>query len=118
MMLGRFLDKLNSFPATAPVRFDFCGFSPTDFGSYRGFYDQLALGFQMAEYGKEITVEQLAELASKAVGKVFTGYKGGDYVMHRGTALWVANYGECWSTAICGVRDREHEVIIETEYQP
>lgn len=37
-----------------------------------------------------------AELLSEckaAMGQVFTGYKGGDYVMGALTPVWVANYG-------------------------
>jgi hypothetical protein len=38
--------------------------------------------------------ELLAECEA-AMGQVFTGYKGGDYVMGALTPLWVATYGCC-----------------------
>lgn len=56
--------------------------------SYRGYYNQLAFPKGSA------TVSELLEDAKNAVGDVFTGYKGGEYIMYRDTEVWVANYSE------------------------
>ena len=68
--------------------------------------------------GKEVKGWSLADLIKQlkeAVGKVYTGYKGGDYTMTEDTPLWVANYGETGSTAITGVLDQGWCVLIVTD---
>jgi hypothetical protein len=59
--------------------------------SYRGYYSDLA--FQ--ESDKPVDVVELLETCRACMGQVFTGYKGGDYVMGALTPVWVANYGDC-----------------------
>jgi hypothetical protein len=44
LTLGELIEKLGSFRPEMQITFDFCGFIPTKFDSYRGYYDQLALG--------------------------------------------------------------------------
>jgi hypothetical protein len=56
--------------------------------SYRGYYEQLA--FEPAE---NVTVGSMLEHARSALGKTFTGYKGGEYEMHEYTDVWLARYG-------------------------
>lgn len=57
--------------------------------SYRGYYTDLAFE---PESNRQPASEALATLRS-CMGKTFTGYKGGDFVMHENTPLWEANYG-------------------------
>lgn len=57
--------------------------------SYRGYYCDLA--FERAE-GTRLAGDLLAECRA-AMGEVFEGYKGGDFVMGRNTPLWVSSYG-------------------------
>jgi hypothetical protein len=111
--LIRLLDQVEK-PET-PVRFDFARFKPKDLDSYRGYYDQLALGW--GEMEKERTVEEMLVMCRQAVGNTFEGYKGGLYTMRLSTPLWVANYGDCHDTAIVGVVDAGWQVIIETAFQ-
>lgn len=59
--------------------------------SYRGFYDDIA--FSLSE-GTRLASDVLAECRA-AMGQVFVGYKGGDYVMGALTPVWVAEYGYC-----------------------
>lgn len=59
--------------------------------SYRGYYCDLAF-----ERGKgKMPVRELLKECRAAMGQVFTGYKGGDYVMGALTPIWIAKYGEC-----------------------
>lgn len=58
--------------------------------SYRGYYCDLAF-----EPGKDMTAGELLEECQNAMGRVFQGYKGGDYLMGETTPLWVAEYGDC-----------------------
>lgn len=56
--------------------------------SYRGFYHELAF-----EPAPTVTVGAMVEAARSAVGRTFTGYKGGDYTMTAYTPVWLAAYG-------------------------
>ena len=56
--------------------------------SYRGFYDELAF-----EPKENVTIGDMLEAARSALGKTFTGYKGGDYVMEEFTYVWLSYYG-------------------------
>src|SRR5690242_3575186 len=57
--------------------------------SYRGYYDQLAF-----EPASNVSVASLLAAARSALGKTFTGYKGGEYLMGSETPCWIAKYGE------------------------
>lgn len=111
--LIRLLDRVEK-PETE-VRFDFARFVPKDLDSYRGYYDQLAMGWHESE--KPVTVAALLVMCRQAVGNTFEGYKGGRYTMRLTTPLWVANWGDCHDTAIVGVLDVGWQVIIETAFQ-
>lgn len=67
--------------------------------SYRGYYSDLA--FEPSE--KPEKVSELVARARSCMGKVFVGYKGGDYVMGETTPVWVARYGEGWSPRLMGL---------------
>lgn len=56
--------------------------------SYRGDYSCLA--FEKVE---NITVGEMLNAAQSAIGKTFTGYKGGDYIMNNLTDIYLAEYG-------------------------
>lgn len=57
--------------------------------SYRGHYCDLAF-----EPSMELrSVRDLLNVCYSAMGRVFEGYKGGDYLMGENTPLWVASYG-------------------------
>jgi hypothetical protein len=56
--------------------------------SYRGYYDELA--FDPVE---ETTFGDMLQHARSALGKTFTGYKGGDFKMTGDTRCWIAPYG-------------------------
>lgn len=72
MTLGQLIGELERVPPSASVSYDEGG-NPGAFHSYRGYYDQLALGCS----GEPMTVARLLERAKEADGGVFTGWKGG-----------------------------------------
>lgn len=109
--LGSLIAALERQPPENLVRFDFCGIGPTGVNSYRGFYDHLAIGW---EDHAPTTVAGLLKTLREAVGQVYEGYKGGHYRMTRSTPVWVANYGQCDSTAIVAVDDIGYTTIIRT----
>lgn len=109
--LGEFIGALEKCDNSKDVYFEFANYSPTRFDSYRGYYEQLALGFKE---DASMTVSELLESAKKALGHTFEGYKGGFYTMFKNTPVWAANYGRSNSTAIIGVKECKYAVYILT----
>jgi hypothetical protein len=85
MTLGKLIAALEAMPADAQVA------NLRDTHSYRGYYSDLA--FELSDDTRP-AAELLAE-CKEAMGQVFTGYKGGDFVMGSLTPVWVAHYGCC-----------------------
>jgi hypothetical protein len=99
----------------AAVVFDFEYLYPIDIDSWRGIYRELALGFESGD--NKMTVVDFYKMIKDCVGKTFTGYKGGDFVMGKNTPVWVANYGNSGNTAVIDIIDNEYEVVIITGYR-
>ena len=59
--------------------------------SYRGYYSDLA--FQLGGGTRKAT--DLLQECKAAMGQVFGGYKGGDFMMGALTPVWIAAYGSC-----------------------
>jgi len=113
--IGRFIEHLEQQDPNHTISFDFCGFVPADFDSYRGFYDQLALGYS-DDYSQEVKVSTLLEKAKDTQFKQYTGYKGGSYRMTPETLLWCDNWGQATGTAVVDVLNCEYYVKIVTQY--
>lgn len=109
MTLGGFIIALMKCDPSSTVTFD-SGQHPGKFDSYRGYYRFLALGRD----GKSpVSVADLLTAANSCVGQTFEGYKGGDFRMDEGTALWAAEYGDC-GPGIVGIEDQGAMVVIKT----
>ncbi|HEX6939884.1 MAG TPA: hypothetical protein VF158_10770 [Longimicrobiales bacterium] len=83
MTLGALIGALEALPADRDI---------TGFGgphSYRGYYEDLA--FEPSEAVQ--TVADLLATCRGCMGRVFEGYKGGEYVMGEITPVWIALYG-------------------------
>lgn len=115
LTLGEFIAKLKSCPQDVWVEFDFCSFVPDGCDSYRGYYEDLALGFRESD-SEELTVAQLLEEMQEANGREFSGWKGGEFEMGDSTPLWVANRGDATGTAVTGVKSYHYKVVIKTRY--
>lgn len=85
MTLGKLIAALEAMPEGAEVA------NINSAHSYRGYYSDLA--FERDE-GTRPATDLLAECKA-AMGQVFCGYKGGNYVMGALTPLWIATYGCC-----------------------
>lgn len=122
--VGQFMDRLKAMPADEPVKFDFVHFGPTKLESYRGFYEDAALGYEECGhlraggvYGYPKAGELLAHF-ERTMGKVFCGWKGGNgRPIIRDTSLWVANPGETGGTVIVDVQYLESYVTIVTRHE-
>jgi hypothetical protein len=78
--------------------------------SYRGYYSDLA--FKPTD--KKVTVEALFKLCQNCMGREFTGYKGGEFLMGENTPLWIASYGDC-GNRLMGLDDSKKIIIPKTE---
>jgi hypothetical protein len=85
LTLGKLITELEAMPMHAQVA------NLRDPDSYRGYYSDLY--FERQE-GTRPVYDLLADCKS-AMGREFTGYKGGKYVMGVRTPLWVATHGCC-----------------------
>lgn len=103
MTLGKLIAELEKLPPETPV------FGLGKLMSYRGYYCDLAF----SPTGEQRSVKSLLDECREAMGKVFTGYKGGDYVMGETTPLWLAAYGEC-GERIMGLSEKDGAFRIDT----
>lgn len=104
LTLGGLIDRLAKLPAECSIQWDFGYLKPTAVGSYRGYYEQLAIGHTDGHEDGFRTVGELLANLRAAVGATFTGYKGGSYVMHRDTPVWLGNYGESGAHMVVAVK--------------
>lgn len=86
MTLGGLITALEVMPEGARVANIGCAHS------YRGYYSDLA--FERKSQGTRRASALLRE-CKVALGKKFTGYKGGEFQMNADTPLWIAGYGCC-----------------------
>lgn len=105
---------IKKYDHEASVKFDFEYIKPTYYDSWRGVYAELALGFSIE--GDDVSVTKFLEMTKAVIGKEFTGYKGGEFVMSKNTPIWVANYGNSGQTGLVDVIDEEYSVILVTKY--
>jgi hypothetical protein len=122
--LGSLIEALSKIEnKEADVQFDFCYLRPTKVGSYRGYYDHLALGWSDESVtdkdGKFLrhwpSVQSLIDELKAAIGRTFEGWKGGDYRMTEETPVWVANRGESGGTGIIEIGvEGDHTVLLVT----
>lgn len=115
MTLGALLKALENEPDKNEVRFAFGMLAVTGVDSYRGYYDQLAVGWGEA-YGKTLTVAEFAAVLKQSMHNPLVGYKGGEFLMEERTPLWAANYGECPQTAIIGIAESGIDFLLETTH--
>lgn len=112
LTLGELIKSLSRCDKERTVKFDFCYFYPSGTHSYRGYYEQLAIG-----YSDEATAPEVGDFLEElkgAVGQDYYGYKGGVYTMTENTPVWVDRPRNASGTGVVGVRDNGYQVIIET----
>lgn len=113
LTLGGLIEELKKLKASMPVYFSSANETElTNIGnedSYRGYYCDLA--FDKGEKVK--TVGELLKQCQKALGKEYTGYRGGEFLMDADTPLWKAEYGTtCGSEAIMGSHVIDGKLIL------
>jgi hypothetical protein len=115
MRLAGLIEALAALPPDLPV---YVGDEPAGpLGSYRGYYNQLTIyragGRGHGGNATPVTVAELLADARDADGKIFTGYKGGDYTMDLDTTVWADDYSMAYGTAIAElVQDADRVTIV------
>jgi hypothetical protein len=114
LSLGGLIRALADSPGSNIVKVATRGrlFNPGDVGSYRGYYSELYIDYTEAS---ERTVKSLLKNLRKAMGKTFTGYKGGEFTMGSGTSIFVDQYSMCDGIAACAVISRDGLTVILTD---
>jgi hypothetical protein len=106
MTMNQVIAALKELEPSRPVVFSFATTVPTTVDSYRGYYDQPALGWAATGYDGDAhppEASALLEHLEGAIGAVFTGWKGGDYRYSGDETLWVANPGSSTGNFITGL---------------
>ena len=85
----------------------------TGIGSYRGYYSDLAIRYSL-DFEEAISTNQLIQKLKEAIGKTFIGYKGGEFVMHEGTVVWLGNCGKTTDRQITGIIHDYHNCYIKS----
>ena len=113
MLIRDIKNKLHGKEDNKPVYFDFCALSPTAVDSWRGSYNLPAIGWAQKT---PITVKELLEELNTATsGRIYYGYKGGEYTFNEDHDLYVDNYGVFSETMITDVLDKGWCVILCTQ---
>ena len=93
---------------------------PSSIASYRGSYDELAIGFTELRFDGEANkfarVDNFIKTLKGAIGETFEGYKGGSNRMSSTTPLWVAQWGSSSSIAPYAVLDGSYYITILSTY--
>lgn len=105
MTLGGFIAKLSSLDPERKI------VGVGDPISYRGYYSDLA--FEPTTDVKTV-VEVLAK-AKDCMGRIFEGYKGGDFQMGENTPIWSSEYGTSSSDRIMGLNTDSEPITLVLE---
>lgn len=103
--LGDMIDAIAKEATPGGWCYTALGHRPGDWHSYRGYYDQLALDWSedRRDVMPPMSMEEFGAATRACLGRVFTGYKGGEYAMNRSTPLWLSTYGDASGVAIVGL---------------
>lgn len=119
--IGELIDQLEAIQdKTRRVEFDLPRVVPTCISSWRGVYAEAALNYTVASRGEYTAVNDLLARLRQAIDPetVHTGWKGGSYLFHTYTPLWIDNPGEWHNVRIRKVtvgRDDSETIVLKTK---
>lgn len=111
LTLGELQAALKTYPKDWKVVFDYNGNSPCATDSYRGYYEDLGI----EDSPTSANVAFVSELVHRALGSIFCGWKGGEYLMDSDTRVWAAQAGIATNRLVVGITASEGLVTIQTE---
>lgn len=126
LTLGELIDLLKSVDAeeNCVVQFVFGDMVPLECRSWRGSYNELAIGF--SEYNPSFCSYPLLSSFIKqledTVGATFCGWYGGEYTMHTATPVWADKPGQGSQAGIVGIKvdysvdKKAYRVYLRTDY--
>jgi len=121
LSLGDVIDRLEACKQDVGIYFDFgCLVPETHDGmhSYRGYYEDVAMGWRdPSDYSDKRETPKVSEVLAmlkEAVGQTYTGWKGGEFTMDKGSRLWVDSAGTANGVAIVAVDKRDWAVHLRT----
>lgn len=82
--------------------------------SYRGYYCDLA--FEPTDDSVSVK-DFLALLRGGCMGRIFEGYKGGDYMMGENTPIWISEYSDNSGIKLMGLTETEGIIVLITEQE-
>jgi hypothetical protein len=92
MNISEIITELSRFDGSTSVtmRYNHVEDNWGELDSYRGYYSEMSV-----DSGGEVSdVAYVIQALRDVIGKTFTGYKGGEYIMSGHTDLYWADYGE------------------------
>lgn len=118
MILSEYIETLRALPQDIEAAYRGIYVPVGKLTSWRGAYAELTIPY--ADDGPH-TIAQLLKDAEAAVGRMFTGYKGGEYIMTANTPVWADDYGSCHYNVPTGFSIHEGAAQLHTtnirEYQ-
>lgn len=107
MTLGELIEALEDLPNDAWV----VGFGSPH--SYRGYYQDLS--FEPTDTGRPVV--DLLNKCRGCMGRTFTGYKGGEFMMGETTPVWISPWGSTSGGRLMELRlvDGVVEPVVEDE---
>lgn len=109
MTLGELIDRLENVSDKDKGVITSGGTYAAGFSSYRGYYEELAIVPSIDNWQN---VTEFLQHAKDAVGKTFTGWKGGEYLMDRDNPLWLAAPGHCPGIGLKKIIETDYNVIL------
>lgn len=103
LTLGKLIARLEQLPKDALIE------GLLDPHSYRGYYHQLAF------CSGQRSVAMALDACRQALGDRFTGWKGGEYRMHRDTPVWSSECGDASGLMIVGISESAPYHILTVE---
>jgi hypothetical protein len=114
--LGEIILLLKSQPQDNRVDLDFdSSYDLFRLNSYRGYYQYLALDYnntQGTQLKPNNTVSQVLKLFEDAEGREFTGYKGGEFLMHSKTIVFVSPYSTASERMLVDIKKKPKNVTV------
>lgn len=128
--INALITLLRNVNPNAQIRFDFPPYQfPTEIDSWRGSYDEPALGHAGRDSHNQSSVNMfnrcdtpptvadlITELQKAINGKSYEGWKGGTYYFNGDQIIHVDNPGEYNHTIIVGISGDGFEIIIHTQW--